>query len=283
MPNRLFPVCLRPAFLSVALAMNAGATMPGASDSVHAGATFSVTQGRNADCVSVSVKIPPPVTARRKGPPAKLDALPVAAKDRPFVVPMPDWPDSFSFLENYSGAAPIKPSQSHLTSYNNMPPAGRLAPQTAPVGPRVLRFIVLLASIGMIVATVFFYRSRRRNKESFMKQTRLSIMDKEVRRACKYIESNYADPRLDPEFICKELTTGRAFLEALFERELGMKVGDFIDQVRVHHVRRLQEAKAEMDPAGLAGQTGFADIRALQETYLRVTGKSIDLPVVSFK
>jgi AraC-like DNA-binding protein len=194
--------------------------------------------------------------------------------DRRAGIALPVRMDSFSFLDDF----PAKGSADSLGLVNGQQKT--LAKHASPgaskfVKHKLLKLFILVLSLFVISATVFFFRSRRRNNQNFMKQTRLSIMDKEVRRACKYIESNYANPELNPEFICRELVTGQAFLEALFQRELGMSIPAFISQVRIHHARSILEADAGMNPQEIASQTGFTDEKSLHETFLRVTGKKI--------
>jgi AraC-like DNA-binding protein len=184
--------------------------------------------------------------------------------------------DSFSFLDDYpvhvstaSGKANLAPQRTQGLK-THLKQAGAFFKHT------LLKYLVLILSVAIITATVVFFRNRRRNNQNFMKQTRLSIMDKEVRRACKYIESNYANPLLNPQFICQELVTGESFLEALFERELGMTISGFVSQVRIHHARRLRESDSALSIQEVASQSGFNDIKSLQETWAQVTGKNLE-------
>ncbi len=136
---------------------------------------------------------------------------------------------------------------------------------------RLPRVLLLLVSLGTILGTLWFFRRRTESKK-FMTNTRLSIMDKEVRRACRHIEKRHADPELTIETICSELVTGEAFLNALFERELGMSVGEFVDQVRINRARLILDAKPDADPSWMASQTGFTEMEEFLKTFERITG-----------
>ncbi len=138
-------------------------------------------------------------------------------------------------------------------------------------------FLLLAFSAAIIFATlIFFLRyENRRNKKRFMTTTRLSVMDKEVQRAAKYIEKNYADSALSVESLSAALITGPAFLEALFERELGISVDEFISQVRVNRTMGALETQPERDLSELAAQSGFKDDHAMRETFQRITGTRI--------
>lgn len=133
------------------------------------------------------------------------------------------------------------------------------------------RALLLLLSLGIIVGTVWFFQ-RTTEKKRFMTNTRLSIMDKEVRRACKHIEKRFDDPELTMEAICEELVTGKAFLDALFHKELGMSVSDFVDQVRINRARLILESKSDADPTWVASQIGFRTMEGFLETFERITG-----------
>ncbi len=119
-----------------------------------------------------------------------------------------------------------------------------------------LLFFVL--SVIVIFVTVYFYRSYH-DRNRFVSTTRLSIMDKEVRRACNYIEDHYDDPDLNLESLCSSLVTGGAFLEALFKKELGLSVEDFIKEVRINRAKIIISKKPDLPVEELARLSGYAD------------------------
>lgn len=135
------------------------------------------------------------------------------------------------------------------------------------------RVVVLLLSLVVIGATVLFYR-RRRESERFLTTMRLSVMDREVQRACKYMESNYNDHTLTVENMCGDLVTGRAFLETLFERELGVSVMQFLDQVRINRAKLFLKKGPDTSPEEMARRVGFLDKKAFLRTFDAVTGVS---------
>jgi two-component system response regulator YesN len=100
-------------------------------------------------------------------------------------------------------------------------------------------------------------------------------MDKEVQRACRLIEKQYEDPDLDLRKICQELVTGEAFLAALFVKELGLSVGDFIAQVRINRAKITLRRNPEIPAATLARSVGFADEKELKGLFERITGADI--------
>jgi two-component system response regulator YesN len=97
-------------------------------------------------------------------------------------------------------------------------------------------------------------------------------MDKEVQRACRYIEMNFADPDLSLKSICNNLITGEAFLEALMERDLGVTVNDFIVHVRINQAQQIMAKAAGADADTIARETGFASGPALCEAFKKITG-----------
>jgi AraC-like DNA-binding protein len=133
-----------------------------------------------------------------------------------------------------------------------------------------LRLLALLASIAVIVATLIFLR-RRAEGRRFMTNTRLSIMDKEVQLACRHVEKFYKNPDLSPDTVCAALVTGRAFLETLFEKELGMSLDEFIDQVRVNRARIIMDKDADADPAVVAVEAGYGTMDKFLPVFERIT------------
>jgi AraC-like DNA-binding protein len=138
------------------------------------------------------------------------------------------------------------------------------------LGRNLLRIALLLTGVIVIVASSFYILSRR-EKKRFLTTTRLSIMDKEVQRACRHIEKNFADSSLCITTICTQLVTGEAFLQALFERELGMQVEHFITQVRINRARIILSQQGPLPAQQLSAEVGYtSDIAFLQEFYQTV-------------
>lgn len=138
----------------------------------------------------------------------------------------------------------------------------------------LVHFFVIIFSAMIVWATVMFYL-RKRRQERFMTNTRLSLMDKEVQKVCRHVETNYADPELSLDSICRDLMTGEAFLEALFEKELGMTVPEFIDQVRVNRAKIMIEKEPDVSPEDLAGAVGFKDPTELHRVFQRLTDTTL--------
>lgn len=139
----------------------------------------------------------------------------------------------------------------------------------------LVKIILLLCSISIIIYTFFFFKDRR-DKNRFMTTTRLSIMDKEVQRACKYIELNYENTDLSVDNICTALVTGKAFLEAIFEKELGITVEAFIDQVRINRAKVLLNKKPLTIADELATSCGFKDADSFLQKFQNVSGTQLE-------
>lgn len=108
-----------------------------------------------------------------------------------------------------------------------------------------------------------------------MTTTRLSVMSRMVQLAIRYIEKNYMVVGLSADKICVYLVTGRAYLEALFSKELGMKIEDFIDQARINRVKFILAKDPHSALIDIAAMTGFADEKNCADKFQRICG--IDL------
>ncbi len=139
----------------------------------------------------------------------------------------------------------------------------------------LVKVSLLLFFCTIIISTILFFRQRLEIKR-FMTTTRLSVMDKEVQKACRFIESNFDDPELTVDKLCNALVTGNAFLTALFERELGMSVEDFIFQVRVNRAKIMlkKDNSAEIDVVAM--KTGFTDVNQFKITFEKLCGVSFE-------
>jgi len=136
---------------------------------------------------------------------------------------------------------------------------------------QAFKIVFLIVSLVIIFITVNFYMQKA-EKSRFMTTTRLSIMDKEVQRACRNIESNFAMPDYSVKKLCEELVTGEAFLEALFQKELGMTIEEFIAQVRINHARILLNKDPGVPAVELASLCGFRDAQTFSDAFLHITG-----------
>lgn len=146
----------------------------------------------------------------------------------------------------------------------------RLHPPQLPVG----KLLILAGSVFLIILTISFYQSRR-DRDRFMTTTRLSIMDKEVQRACRHIEEQFMDPQLDLRKLCESLVTGAAFLDALFVKELGLSVEGFIDQVRINRAKITLRNEPGIPESALGAAVGFADEKKFTEKFETITGCSV--------
>lgn len=135
------------------------------------------------------------------------------------------------------------------------------------------RTILALMSVLTAGTLVFIRYYRKLGKVNrFMTTTRLSVMNRFVRQACRYIEKNYIDPDLTVDQICSNLVTGKAYLEALFKKELGMRVEDFIDQVRINRVKIMLNKNPELSISETAKATGFADEKECLARFQSICG-----------
>ena len=140
-----------------------------------------------------------------------------------------------------------------------------------------LMIAIFAASLAVIAATVVFF-VRKRETRRFLTTTRLSVLDKMVQKGCRCIESNYTDPNLTISAVCKELITGKAYLDALFVKELGISVEDFIAQVRVNSLKiALAEGSSlPQDIENACARCGFANRADAERHFARLVKMGIE-------
>lgn len=139
----------------------------------------------------------------------------------------------------------------------------------------LLQVVIFLFSFGLLIFVILRFIKRIENSR-FLTSTRLSLMDKEVQIACRYMESNYSDTELTVEKLCKELVTGAAFLEALFVKELGMGIEDFLKQVRINRARKALEKNPQMPIYEVAEKCGYSDNDLFEKDFKSTTTLSFD-------
>lgn len=139
-----------------------------------------------------------------------------------------------------------------------------------------LFFAIVCAGICAILRFVVSRIFSKKQEKRFMTTTRLSLMDSEVRRACLHIEKHFTNPTLTPAGVCAAIITGEPFLEALFERELGMSIAAYIDQVRIHHVKQLVRENPAADALTAASQAGFSKETDFEELFRKLAGTEFE-------
>jgi YesN/AraC family two-component response regulator len=128
-----------------------------------------------------------------------------------------------------------------------------------------MALIILLWLIALRIAG-------KKADKRFMTTTRLSLMDGEVRRACVHIEKHFFDPALTPGVVCAAIITGEPFLEALFQKELGMSIASYIAQTRIHHAKQLIKENPAAEAQSVAAQSGFPDVALFKTAFEKLTG-----------
>jgi AraC-like DNA-binding protein len=139
----------------------------------------------------------------------------------------------------------------------------------------LVRLLIIFLFISVFACFVAYVKNRS-ERRAFVTKTRLSIMDKEVQKACNYIEKNYRNSGLSVETICKDLVTGKAFLEALFKQDLGIEVVAFITHVRINRARILLESKPGTDADVAATATGFLTTESFRSAFSGIVGVSFE-------
>lgn len=171
-------------------------------------------------------------------------------------------------------------SPSFLKSDPHKQPQVRMRQEKSGPGPAfkirgAMRFVILLLSIALICAVVWFVRKIKK-QPMFLSTTRLSVMDKEVQKTCRYIEKNYAKTDLSVDMICSDLVTGKAFLEALFKKELGLSVDQFTTHVRINRARIFVESDPRANAETVGGETGFATTEMFAAAFKKIVGTSFE-------
>ena len=141
----------------------------------------------------------------------------------------------------------------------------------ASVSANAFYIIFFGVSLAVIGATFYFYLTRRDTRR-FLTTTRLSVLDRMVQKGCRYIESNYSNSSLAAADVCNELVTGEAYLNVLFEKELGITVKDFITQVRVNNIKNMLVTTASPDLEKICAQCGFPDRASAEQCFAGLNG-----------
>ncbi len=126
------------------------------------------------------------------------------------------------------------------------------------------------------VALIAFLWKNKKDRNRFMTTGRLSIMDKEVQRACNYIEENFDKQELSVQLICNDLVTGEAFLNALFMKELGISIEEFVNQVRVNRLKIMLDHDPDLTMDELLLRSGFQSEKQMLDSFSGITGTKIE-------
>jgi len=139
----------------------------------------------------------------------------------------------------------------------------------------IFYILFFCGSLALILAALFFF-STKKDARRFLTTTRLSVLDKMVQRGCRYIESNYMDPQLTVEAVCRELVTGEAYMDALFVKEIGIGVQDFITQVRVNSIKNLLAENPALELDKVCVQCGFKNMAEANAHFVKLSGAGIE-------
>jgi AraC-like DNA-binding protein len=152
--------------------------------------------------------------------------------------------------------------------------AGRAALLTG----RLMRFKWVILGVAVVCAAIAVFlillsrAAGKKDEKRFMTTTRLSLMNGEIQRACLYIEKQFHNPSLSPASVSAGIVTGEPFLEALFERELGMGIAAYIEQVRIHRAKLVIAWNPAADARFVASQVGFSQEAEFEQSFQRTVG-----------
>lgn len=167
--------------------------------------------------------------------------------------------------------------QSKAEGVSNTPAASRsLSAQSNKRSHVRLMYLIISAAVIASAAPVVLSARKRMAGPRFLTTTRLSVMDKEVQRACRHIELHYNDPELNAKSVCEAIITGEAFLEAIMQRDLGVSVSEFITHVRINRARGILQENAETSKETIASQTGFPNVQEFEDAFRKVTGHGFE-------
>ncbi|MDG0791048.1 response regulator [Cohnella ginsengisoli] len=101
------------------------------------------------------------------------------------------------------------------------------------------------------------------------KKTRASII---ARSAKAYVEQHYADPELGVDRVAGHAFINASYLRAVFKKELGMTLSDYITHVRMHKARdMLGEGNVKL--AHVAEATGYSDLSYFSKSFKKFFGR----------
>ncbi|MBD0381507.1 response regulator [Paenibacillus sedimenti] len=102
------------------------------------------------------------------------------------------------------------------------------------------------------------------------KKTRSS---KIAQAAKAYIEQSYPDPGLQLEQIAQQVFINSSYLRAVFKKEFGMTVTDYVTHIRLHKAKDLL-GKGNIRIADIAEMIGFSDPSYLSKSFKKFFGYS---------
>lgn len=171
-----------------------------------------------------------------------------------------------------SGEKAPTPAIKSVAPSRKLPRLFRVGRQLRRHGGSILALLMLGGAALIVVALVKGNRESRR----LISTARLGIMDTEVQKACLLMERFFADPALTADEVCRRLTSNRAYMESLFQRELGMTVDGFILQVRINRAKIFLTHEPSLPLEALAQRTGFVSGAELAAGFKKITGTGID-------
>ena len=93
-----------------------------------------------------------------------------------------------------------------------------------------------------------------------------------VRRAILYIDSDLSR-ELSLSSVAEHLNLSAAYLSAIFKKELGKTITDFINERRISHAKLLLKTTA-LQIQTVAAHCGFLDVHYFSRVFKKIVGKT---------
>ena len=104
-------------------------------------------------------------------------------------------------------------------------------------------------------------------------QSYRSNASRTVIRARKTIQERYADPSLSLSILCRKLGVGHNYLSAIFRKETGKTVTDYIRETRVEAAKQLLLTK-DLKVYQVSEKVGYRSVEHFSRSFRRQTGRS---------
>lgn len=103
---------------------------------------------------------------------------------------------------------------------------------------------------GLLLVHEFFQKL-----DDYYKAFRFNI-NKDISQITRFIRDNYSDLNLSATMICDRFRISSSYLSHLFKRRTGVKLVDYIHQVRIENAKRLLET-TELSMQEISSQVGY--------------------------
>lgn len=133
------------------------------------------------------------------------------------------------------------------------------------------RYLQVMAAFDQIVLLLIRNFTQKRTRHERKIGRKVYAVDR-IQDIADYVSNHYQE-KIDLEEIAKHCSISKEYLARFFKQNMGITLGQYVDQVRAHHAKELFDT-GHLSLSQIAWESGFSGLRTMNRAFTKLYGKN---------